>query len=463
MRDLELRGLHGDPGRARGEVVHPPRRAGGRLERPHGRGPPRGGGAGPPRGCAPRAVRRRLRVLRAGHDRRGEGPPPGCARAVPGRHRPGPRGHPLPVHRPPAQGRCDRGRRPGAPRGRGVGVMDRGTAAALATGAARFLDDLPLPGALHVKVLRSIHAHARILSIDAGPALRSPGVAAVYTGADLRALCSPLPFPELGVEDIAGPARHALEPDEATYAGEPLAAVVAEGRREARDALDAIDVAFEPLPPVTDPEKAAEPGSARARQSLAGNVAFRCHIEAGDPGSAFRNADRVVRARMRLPRTIPAPIETRGVAAAYAPEEDTLTVWTTASAPHALREALSRILRRTEGSIRVIAPPARGGGPLGLSPSPEEALVAALALAHAPRPVRWMESRRENLLASGHARGQYGEGEAAFRNDGRLLAVRWRGVADLGAHLTLEGALTPFATAHLVAGAYNVPSVEVSI
>jgi len=341
--------------------------------------------------------------------------------------------------------------------------MDRGTAAALVTGAARFLDDLPLRGALHVKVLRSIHAHARILSIDAGPALRRPGVVAVYTGADLRVLCAPLPFPELGVEDLAGPARHALEPDEATFAGEPLAAVVAEGKREARDALDAIDVAFESLPPVTDPETAAASGSARARLSLAGNIAFRCHIEAGDPGSAFQKADRVVRAGMRLPRTIPAPIETRGVAAAYAPEDDTLTVWTTASAPHALREALSRILRRKEGSIRVIAPPARGGGPLGLSPSPEEALVAALALAHAPRPVRWMETRRENLLASGHARGQCGEGEAAFRSDGRLLAVRWRGFADLGAHLTVEGALAPFATAHLICGAYNVPAVEVSI
>lgn len=333
--------------------------------------------------------------------------------------------------------------------------------ARLITGRSRYVDDIKLPGMLYASVLRSVHAHAWIRSIKIEGALELPGVVAAITGDQVKDKIGPLPclvqFPDLKV-----PAHHALALDKVRYVGEPIAAVVANDPYIARDALDLIEVEYEPLPAVVDPEKALEKETSPIHEGLGGNAAFTWKREAGDVDAAFRDADLIIKQRVINQRLIPMALEPRGVIALYGPVPNTLTIWSSTQMPHLLRTQLAGILNLPENRIRVIAPEV--GGAFGSKGQVygEEALVAYLAM-KTQRPVKWVETRRENFMATIHGRGMIFDAEAAARSDGTLLGLRCRIISDLGAYFQLFTPLIPTMAAMMLCGPYRIPSVSVEV
>ncbi|HVR76376.1 MAG TPA: xanthine dehydrogenase family protein molybdopterin-binding subunit [Planctomycetota bacterium] len=302
------------------------------------------------------------------------------------------------------------------------------------TGGACFVDDIHFPDALHVEVLRSRHARARLLSLDVSRALEVPGVLAAHTHADLRRVLGPIPVPGLGGDGMKAPAVHALAEDEVSFAGEPVAAVVAESRSAAADALERLDVRYQPLPSLLNPAAALAPGAPRVHETLEDNVCFLSRTERGDLDGAFRKADRTVRLRIETLRRGSHALETRSIAARHEPARGELRVWASTPSPHALRASLALSLGLAENAVRVTVPD------IGMGPSAracglaEEALLGALALIHAPRPVKWIESRRESLTALAGEPGGFADVEAALEVNGRVLAVRCGVLLDLGAY-----------------------------
>jgi carbon-monoxide dehydrogenase large subunit len=333
----------------------------------------------------------------------------------------------------------------------------------LITGAATYVDDLRLPGMLHAAVLRSMHAHARIRSIRLDDARRAPGVAGVFTLADIKSRVGTIPAGKPAVEGAKAPTRYPLAGDEVAFAGEPVAVVVAESAAAARDALDAIDVDYDPLPAVVDPEQALVSSSPRAHSSLPDNVAFRWGVKGGDTDAAFAKADRVVRQRFVSQRLIPCAMETRGVLAQFAPGDDLLTLWTSTQIPHVVRAQLALVLGLPENAIRVVAPEVGGGFGSKLNFYAEEALLAVLAILLSPRPIKWIETRRENMAGTIHGRGQVGEVAVAARSDGKILAIRHDAIADIGAYYQLFTPLIPTMTGLMLCGAYHIPGAHMSL
>lgn len=325
-------------------------------------------------------------------------------------------------------------------------------------GQARYVDDLKLPGMLHLVVVRSPHAHARVLGVRADAARAVPGVVAVITAGDLAGRVGQ--YALAGVEGTrVEPVPHpVLTADRVRYVGEPVAAVVAEDRAAAEDAAALVEVEYDPLPAVVDPEASLK-GDVRLHDHLPDNILFRWEGKGGDPEGEFARADRVVRQKFRIPRLAAVPMETRGVVAAYDPGTDLLTVWSSAQGTHRPREQLARILNRPEERIRFVVPDVGGafGSKFGVSP---ETVLAAWAALQLGRPVKWVEDRRENLLASYQGRGMVAEVEVAVR-DGRMTAVRARLLADAGAYLYPSTPIPPVNTAMLMTGAYAVPSAHV--
>ena len=325
-------------------------------------------------------------------------------------------------------------------------------------GQARYVDDLHLPGMLHLVVVRSPHAHARIREIRVEAARAVPGVVRVLTARDLEG--------RLGGYGLAGVEGTHVEPvphpvlagDRVRYVGEPVAAVVAETRAAAEDAAGLVEVDYELLPAVTDPE-AALAGEVRLHDSVPDNVLFRWERKGGDPDGEFARAERVVRQKFRIPRLAAVPMETRGAVAAYDPGTDVLTVWSSAQGTHRPREQLSRILRRPEERVRFVVPDVGGAFGSKFGVSPETVLVAWAAL-ELGRPVKWVEDRRENLLASYQGRGMVAEVEVAVRA-GRMTAVRARLLADSGAYLYPSTPIPPVNTAMLMTGAYAIAHAHV--
>jgi len=331
----------------------------------------------------------------------------------------------------------------------------------LIRGLGRFVDDVRLPGMLHVAILRSPHAHAKIKSLDTAAARRHPGVVAVFTGAELRDQIGTLPTtadnPTLRI-----PKHHVLAVDKVCYVGEGVAAVIAEDRYAARDALDLIAVQYEPLPVVTDPEKALAPGSPMIHAEWPDNTAFRWEHKQGDVDKAFKQAHKVVRQKLVHQRLAPNAIETRGVVARYLAAEKELTVWSSTQIPHILKTHLSKLLSLPESQVRVIAPDVGGGFGSKLNVYAEEALLGYLAL-KLNRPVKWSEERSENMRATIHGRGQVGEVEAAVKKDGTILGLRYNVVADIGAyHQLFTPAIPPF-TGLMLSGCYKIPAISIEL
>jgi carbon-monoxide dehydrogenase large subunit len=334
----------------------------------------------------------------------------------------------------------------------------------LVAGRGTFIGDLDVPGTVWLAVLRSPYPHALIRAVDASPARRMPGVLWALTGAEAAATLRPIPS---GADAGAMGARdldwHALAVDRVRYAGEAVAAVVAEDRAAARAALDAIEVEYEELPVVADPESALDPGAPQIVPGWPDNVRLRHQFVAGDTRIALAAAGaRTVAGHLRLHRITGVPIEARGCLAVPDAGTGLLTYWDATQQPHVLRTFLAEALGVREGRIRVRTP--NVGGAFGMKqPLYQEQVLVAYAALALGRPVKWLEERAESLLAGGHARDTRFEYEAAYELDGRVTALRARVVADVGAPTSLLGWTMAFVTAYHLPSAYDVPNLEVEL
>jgi carbon-monoxide dehydrogenase large subunit len=310
----------------------------------------------------------------------------------------------------------------------------------LLTGQANFTDDIRLPGMLHFALLRSPHAHARIRSVDVSAAMERPGVVAVFTGEDLAgewAIGIPTGWPV--TEDIRIPDHWPLARGEVNHAGDGVAVVVATDRYRAQDALEAIEVDYEVLPAVVDVEAALEEGSPLVHEDLGTNKCYTWPLGTGDIDKAFSEADVVVSGRYVQQRLIPSAIEPRAVVVNPEPATGNLTVYTSTQVPHFVKDILAIMCGVSDTKLRVVAPDVGGGFGGKLNVYAEEALALALAR-RLKVPVKWLEDRSENHVASTHGRGQVQYIELAARRDGKILGMKVRLLADMGAYLQL---LTP--------------------
>ena len=330
----------------------------------------------------------------------------------------------------------------------------------LLQGLGCFVDDVNPPGMFHGAALRSGHAHARIVRIDATAARGAPGVRLVLTAADLgeRNQPSPLliPHPTLTHARTQRP----LATDEVRYVGELVAFVVATDRYLAEDAAALIEVEYEPLPVVTDLATALASGATRVHADVPENRAARFRQAVGDAAGALARAPRVRRERLAIERSCGSPIETRGVVAEWDARRRVLRVWDSTQAPLPIKNGLARLFGLPEFSVEVVAPDVGGGfGTKIMLFYPEEILVphAAITLG---RPVKWTEDRREHLLAANQERGQIHDVEVGFDETGQILALRDRFVHDAGAY-TPYGIVVPIITSTQLPGPYRLQNYAV--
>jgi aerobic carbon-monoxide dehydrogenase large subunit len=331
----------------------------------------------------------------------------------------------------------------------------------LIQGLAHYVDDIVLVGMQHAAILRSPYAHAKIRSIDVSKAQAAPGVSLVLTGADLRGSIGMVPC-AAQIPDMKSAPRPVLALDRVRFVGEGVAVVVATSRYAARDALDLIEVDYDPLTPVVNPEKAMEKGSPVLYDDHKDNIACRWELEGGDVKAAFKNADKVIKQRMINQRVIPVAMETRGVVADYKPGERQLTVWTSTQVPHLVRTQIAAMLDVPEFSVRVITPEVGGGFGSKLNIYAEEALVGYLSMKLCT-PVKWIESRRENFQGTIHGRDQIDDVEVAIKKDGTILGLRFRAIADLGAYYQLLTPLIPTLTGLMASGCYKIPAIRAEV
>src|SRR5712692_8967643 len=330
--------------------------------------------------------------------------------------------------------------------------------ARLITGRGRYVADVAHLGLLHVAVQRSPHAHARIVRVDSAQALRRPGVVRVLVPSDVAALGRlPLLVPH---SSLVAPACPEILPQEiVSYAGQAVALLVAESAAQAEDALDSLRVEYEPLPAVTSLDDALRPDGPRVHPG--GNVASRFTQRVGDPAGALARAEVVLRERFHVHRGAGMAMETRAIAARWDSELGQVTVWSTTQAPQILRRLLARYLRLPEHAVRVVTQDIGGGfGPKAIIYS-EDILVPFLARALG-RPVRFVETRREHLLAVTQERDQWHDAELGITREGRIVAIRDTFVHDCGAFVSW-GVIVPILTSVSVPGPYRVPNYEVTL
>ncbi|MGD9098968.1 MAG: xanthine dehydrogenase family protein molybdopterin-binding subunit [Anaerolineae bacterium] len=337
----------------------------------------------------------------------------------------------------------------------------------LLTGQALFVDDVDLPGMLHVAFLRSDYAHARLRSIDVSAARQRPGVVAVYTAEDMGEAWQPGPplvSPPPTVEDVIFNSRTQvpLVKDKVRHVGEPIAAVVAESRYIAEDAVEDIFVDLEPLEAVVDIERALEPGSPLVHDDLESNLAAHLAQGKGDYEAARAQADLVLKRRIVIDRGAAAAMENRGIVAYWDEKSQQLTLWDTTQSPIPIRKGLAGMFGLSEHQVRVVAPFVGGGfGPKIMMFYPEEVLLtwATLKLG---QPLKWIEDRRENFFATTQERGQVHEVEMALSNEGRILGLRDVFLHDTGAY-DPYGLTIPLNTQCHALGPYNIPNYETEL
>ncbi|MEW6475217.1 MAG: molybdopterin cofactor-binding domain-containing protein [Actinomycetota bacterium] len=335
--------------------------------------------------------------------------------------------------------------------------------APLLTGEAKYVDDLAVPGALHVALLRSPHAHARIRSIDTSEAQSRPGVVGVLTGADLRdEWAGPLPCAWAVTEDMKNPAHFPVAVEKACYVGEAVAVVVADSKVAAKDALAAIEVDYEVLPAVIDLEDALS-DRVVLHDDLGTNRAYTWDLKPDEAkvDEAFAGAAHVVKERYVQQRLVPSAMEPRGVCVVPAPYGGDYTVYSSTQVPHILKVMLGLTVGVAETKIRVIVPSVGGGFGSKLNVYAEEALCLALAR-RLRRPVRWTEERSENAQATTHGRGQIQEIELAADESGKVQAARVRLLADMGAYLQLVTPGVPLLGGFLYHGVYDIGAYSFS-
>ncbi len=334
----------------------------------------------------------------------------------------------------------------------------------LVTGSSTYVDDLRPPRTVQMAILRSVYAHARIERVDLAAALAHPGVIAAYSGEQFRALCGPLPGREgeaiPGMSGFTPPTVWPMAADRVRFVGEPVAVVVAADRYIARDALDLIDVIYNPFPAVADTDAARAPNAPQLYDEAPGNVAFTWRHAQGDAAAAFASADVVVEQRMVNQRIAAAPMEGRAILAQPDPLNGGLIVTTSTQNPHGVRKQLAQLTGLPETLVRVIAPEVGGGFGVKSGVYPEDAIVATLAL-HLRRPVKWIESRAESLSTTQHGRGQVADVAIAARADGEITALRLRVIADLGGFP--RGLFVPILTGRMMNGVYRYQTIDLEI
>ncbi len=333
----------------------------------------------------------------------------------------------------------------------------------LLQGHGRFVADIRRPGTLHLAIVRSPHAHARIRAVDVASARVRPGVVDAVTFVDLRELARPIP---MRLSDRGGRMnrylQHPLARDKARYVGEPIAAIVAEDRYLAEDALDHVKVEYEALPALVDTRGASEPGAPLLFEAEGTNAVVTYDVAYGDVDGAFREADLVVRDTFYVQRHTAVPMETRGALGEWDPGRGVLSMWGMTKVPHFNRRVLAEHIGLPEHSVHFLQTDVGGGFGARGELYPEDFLVALLAI-RTRRPVLWIEDRREHLQAINHSREQYHEIAIALRRDGGIVGMHDRFWSNLGAYVRTHGATVPNNTAGYLPGAYRIPHYRAEV
>ena len=332
--------------------------------------------------------------------------------------------------------------------------------APLLTGRGRFVDDLAAPGLVHLALLRSPHAHARVVGVDVRRARKAAGVVDVVTAADLDGVGA-LPVNRL-FRDMIVPPNPLLAGERVHAQGTPVAAVVAETAAAAWDGVALIAAHYEPLPGVALPRPALATDAPTLFAEAPGNRALGQTWRAGDPDAAFVGAARVVELTVQQNLLAGVPMETRGALAAWDAVAGALTLWTSTQAPFRIRTEVARMLGLDEARVRVIAPDVGGGFGVKGGPYREEPLVAWLAR-RLRRPVKWSATRQEDLLTTQHSRGAASTGALALDADGRIRGLRARIEAPLGAYLSFSASTNPRNHARCLPGAYTIRDIDIQV
>ncbi|WP_256639157.1 xanthine dehydrogenase family protein molybdopterin-binding subunit [Streptomyces murinus] len=332
--------------------------------------------------------------------------------------------------------------------------------ARLITGQTTWTDNIQVAGMLHLAVLRSPMAHARITRVDVAPALERPGVLAAFSGADLAEGLGSLPCAWPVTEDIVLPDHPPIAVKEVRYAGDPVAVVVARDRYAAADALEAIEVDYDPLPPVLDLEDALAEGAPLVHSDKGTNRCYTWPLATGESFAAVRErAEVTVRRRYHQQRLIPNAMEPRAVVVTPLAASGEYTMYSATQIPHILRIMLATVTGIPEHKLRVIAPDVGGGFGSKLQVYGEEVLALAVAR-RLGRPVKWTESRSEGHLATHHGRGMIQDIEVAATREGRLLGLKVDLLADMGAYLMLVTPGIPILGAFMYPAIYKMDSYE---
>ena len=332
------------------------------------------------------------------------------------------------------------------------------------TGTGNFVEDVSLPGMAYVSILRSPHGHARIRSIDTSSARNAPGVRAVFTGQDLEA--SDVGAVPCGwiLPDMKIPVHPALAIDKVRFQGDAVAAVVADTRAEAMDALEQIAVDYEPLPAVVDASEAIKDGAPLVHDDIANNTSFVWTVGGGDVDEAFSRADRIVEQRLLNQRLIPSAMEPRGIVVQYQRATGDLTMWTGTQIPHLVRLLLSLTLELSEAHIRVISPDVGGAFGSKLYLYPEEIIAAFVAKQLPGTPIKWTPTRSEDYQTTTHGRDHVDKASFAVMNDGTIIGVKVESVANLGAYLsTFAPGIPTILFGLMLAGVYRIPNISCSV
>src|ERR1700730_9828389 len=330
----------------------------------------------------------------------------------------------------------------------------------LITGTATYVDDIQMPGMHYAAIVRSPHAAARIRSITTKAAAEIPSVAAIYTGKDTMKV-GPVPC-GASLPGLRSPHHYILATDRVYFVGHPVAVVVATDKYLARDAAEKIEIDWDVLPAVAGPEKTVAAGAPAVHPEWPDNVAFNYHQESGDIDKAFAEADVVVKQRITSQRLIPSAMETRGVVAEWRAADRQLNLYTSTQVPHLVRTLVAGMLGLEENRMRVIAPEVGGGFGSKLNVYAEEALMGFIAM-QIGKPVKWIESRRENFLCTIHGRGHVDYFELAAKKDGTILGIKLKLIQDLGAYHQLLTPAIPTLSVLMMPGLYRTSNVTADI
>ena len=334
----------------------------------------------------------------------------------------------------------------------------------LITGTASYTDDITLPGMAYAAILRSPHAHARIKSIDTSAAAAMDGVVAVFTGADINAEFNPVPcawlIPDSDLKAVDHPP---IANDVVRYQGDAVAVVVADCRYAAEDALELIEVDYEPLPVVMEPDKAMEDGAPQLHEDAPNNQAFHWVMAGGDVDAAFDAAEVVVKERILHQRLIPNAMEPRSAVAQWTWASEELTLWSTTQNPHIARFLTSVVSGVPEHKIRVIAPEVGGGFGSKIPYYPDEAITVFCAM-KTGRPVKWTATRSEGYQVTTHGRDHVEEVELAADKSGKITGLRTKVYAGMGGYLSTAAPGIPTILHGLMyAGTYTIPNVKADV